>query len=151
MSDNSNINVGSGAPGAQKRGSEFSATSSTNAWAAESARKVTNTAKSIPPKNFKVAFMLSIFLGMLGADHFYLGKNGTGILKLLTGGGFYVWWIYDFIQTSKGKATDKEGRVITLDESDKSLVRIMKWVGLALGVLFAIAMVGSIIEAILSA
>ena len=151
MSDNSNINVGSGAPGAQKRGSEFSATSSTNAWAAESVRKATNTVKSIPARNFKVAFILSIFLGMVGADRFYLGKNGTALIKLFTGGGFYVWWIYDFIQLAKGNATDHEGRTITLDESDKALVRIMKWVGLGLGVMFVIGMVGTIIEAIASA
>lgn len=151
MSGNSNINLGSGAPGAQKRGSEFSATSSTNAWAAETARKATNTVKSIPARNFKVAFLLSIFLGFYGADRFYLGKNGTALLKLLTVGGFYLWWIYDFIQLGRGLATDNEGRAMSLDESDKVLVRIMKWFGLVIGVLFVIGAVGAIVQGVTSA
>lgn len=150
MSDNSNINLGSGAPGAQKLGSEFSATSSTNAWVAETARKATNSVKSIPARNFKVAFLLSIFFGFVGADRFYLGNSSSALLKLVTAGGFYIWWIYDFIQLGRGVATDKEGRVITLEESDKALVRIMKWVGLVIGVLFVFGLVTVVIQAVAS-
>ena len=48
----------------------------------------------------------------LGIDRFYLGKVGTGILKLITLGGFGIWWIIDIILTIAGAATDKEGRVV---------------------------------------
>ncbi|GAC1387627.1 MAG: hypothetical protein NVS1B7_0290 [Candidatus Saccharimonadales bacterium] len=34
------------------------------------------------PKQFIVALLLSIFVGSLGADRFYLGYVGSGILKL---------------------------------------------------------------------
>lgn len=48
-------------------------------------------------KKWIVALLLSIFVGGLGVDRFYLGHIGLGILKLLTGGGFGVWWLIDLI------------------------------------------------------
>jgi hypothetical protein len=43
-------------------------------------------------------------------DRFYLGKIGTGIAKLLTGGGFGIWAIVDLIIVLTGNARDKDGR-----------------------------------------
>jgi TM2 domain-containing membrane protein YozV len=57
-------------------------------------------------------FLLSIFLGEFGADRFYVGKIGTGILKLITVGGCGVWWLIDWIMILAGKFTDKDGNVI---------------------------------------
>ena len=56
-----------------------------------------------------VALLLSIFLGELGIDRFYLGKIGTGILKLITFGGFGIWWLIDVILIAPGKMTDSKG------------------------------------------
>ncbi len=61
------------------------------------------------PKSWLATLLLSIFLGELGIDRFYLGKIGTGILKLITLGGFGIWWIIDIILTIAGAATDKQG------------------------------------------
>ena len=42
-----------------------------------------------------VAFLLSLFLGWLGIDRFYIGDILLGVLKLITGGGFGIWWLVD--------------------------------------------------------
>jgi len=39
--------------------------------------------------------LLTIFLSMFMLDRFYLGKPGTGILKILTLGGMGLWWFVD--------------------------------------------------------
>lgn len=44
-----------------------------------------------------VALLLSIFLGELGIDQFYIGNIGLGVGKLLTCGGCGVWWLVDVI------------------------------------------------------
>ena len=45
---------------------------------------------------YSVAWILLTFLGVLGIHRFYMGKWGTGILYLLTGGGFLIGVVYDF-------------------------------------------------------
>ncbi|MCI6671558.1 MAG: TM2 domain-containing protein [Prevotella sp.] len=46
-------------------------------------------------KDPTIALLLSIFLGYLGIDRFYLGHTGLGVAKLLTCGGFYIWHLID--------------------------------------------------------
>lgn len=46
--------------------------------------------------DYSVAWILLTFLGMFGVHRFYMGKIGTGILWLLTGGLFLIGWLYDF-------------------------------------------------------
>jgi len=48
------------------------------------------------------AFLLSLFLGCLGADMFYLGYPIWGVLKLLSFGGCGAWWLLDVVRTGSG-------------------------------------------------
>jgi TM2 domain-containing membrane protein YozV len=63
-------------------------------------------------KSKTTALILSILIGTLGVDRFYLGYTGLGILKLLTAGGFGIWWIIDIIMIATGKMTDKDGNAL---------------------------------------
>ena len=52
-------------------------------------------------KDSTTVLLLSIFLGMWGVDRFMLGEAGLGILKILTCGGCYIWWLIDIINAKK--------------------------------------------------
>jgi TM2 domain-containing membrane protein YozV len=47
--------------------------------------------------NLVTYLLLSIGLGLLGIDRFYKGEVGWGILKLISGGGFGIWYLVDVI------------------------------------------------------
>lgn len=63
-------------------------------------------------KSWTVALILSLLLGWLGVDRFYLGQIGLGIAKLLTAGGFMVWWLIDVVLIGLKRARDSEGRLL---------------------------------------
>ena len=64
-------------------------------------------------KRILPAFLLCFFLGVIGAHRFYAGKVGTGVLQLLTLGGFGIWTMIDLIMLAVGAFTDKQGNKIT--------------------------------------
>lgn len=68
--------------------------------------------QALSPKSWLATLLLSIFLGEFGIDRFYLGKVGTGILKLLTLGGLGLWWLIDLIFVIAGAAKDKRGLIV---------------------------------------
>jgi len=47
------------------------------------------------PVDYTVAWVLLVFLGLLGVHRMYMGKWLTGILWLITGGFFLLGWLYD--------------------------------------------------------
>ena len=60
-------------------------------------------------REWLVTLLLSIFVGTFGIDRFYLGKIGTGVVKLLTLGGFGIWSIIDVVLIAIKRLDDKEG------------------------------------------
>ena len=46
--------------------------------------------------DYTVAWILLTFLGLFGIHRMYMGKWLTGIIYLLTGGLFFVGYLYDF-------------------------------------------------------
>jgi len=68
-----------------------------------------------PPsdKSRAVALVLAGVLGVFGAHRFYVGKAGTGIMMILTGGGLGIWYLIDVIMVAAGGFRDAEGRLVS--------------------------------------
>ena len=71
-------------------------------------------AKQVPglfsDKDWTTTLILSILIGGLGVDRFYLGYTGLGVAKLLTLGGCGIWSIIDIILVAMRKMPDANGR-----------------------------------------
>jgi hypothetical protein len=59
-------------------------------------------------KSKTTAYILWLFLGLLGAHKFYLDKFKMGILYMFTGGLFFVGWIVDLF--TLGKQVDQHNK-----------------------------------------
>ncbi len=69
-------------------------------------------------KSYMTATLLSLFLGMIGVDRFYLGQIGLGLGKLFTFGGLGVWYTIDLVLIATGAARDADGKTLTGYERD---------------------------------
>lgn len=76
-------------------------------------------------KSFIVTWLLSLLVGFFGVDRFYLGKVGTGILKLLTIGGLGIWYFVDLIIILTNAARDKDGDKLNGYKKNKTLATVV--------------------------
>jgi hypothetical protein len=65
-----------------------------------------------------VAFLVSFFVGEFGVDWFILARGNAGyivagIFKLLTAGGFGIWWLVDWIRVLCESFHDGNGVALT--------------------------------------
>jgi TM2 domain-containing membrane protein YozV len=65
-------------------------------------------------KDWASALLLSIFLGWLGIDRFYLGYTGLGTLKLVTGGACGIWCLVDTVLIAVNKLPDSNGKLLRM-------------------------------------
>lgn len=107
------------------------------------------TSQPIPPasqslpsdgeRSYMVATMLSLFLGTFGVDRFYMGQIGRGIGKLLTFGGFGIWYLIDLIFIATGASRDADNRTLVGYE------RSHKTAWIIIGILWLLNMLGALL------
>ncbi len=59
------------------------------------------TLMSVELKNPTIIWVVSFFFGGMGIDRFLVGSIGAGVFKLLTFGGFGIWWLIDLFLIGK--------------------------------------------------
>lgn len=91
--------------------------------------------KKIPrQRHFLALFFLSFMWGMFGVDRFYMGRIGTGILKLITLGGLGLWTLTDFIIIMTGTFRNKQGRLaLQFDEYRVFANKTIFWFSIVIG------------------
>lgn len=92
------------------------------------------TEKNKSEKSFLTATVLALFLGLFAADRFYLGKYGTAVLKLITFGGYGIWWLLDSLLLITGETTDKQKHQLAGREENLKKTVILGIVALILAI-----------------
>ena len=66
----------------------------------------------IKAQRWEYVLAFSFFFGFLGIDRFITGRWLTGILKLITFGGFGIWYLVDLILLGTENFKDADGNYI---------------------------------------
>lgn len=73
-----------------------------------------NLISTIGFKDPTTSLILSIFLGSLGIDRFYVGDIGIGVGKLITCGGVGIWTIIDWFLIQKATRQKNMEHMMTI-------------------------------------
>ncbi|TFD18011.1 Ltp family lipoprotein [Cryobacterium sp. TMT2-23] len=92
---------------------------------------------SVSNKSFVITWLFALLLGLFAVDRFYLGKIGTGLLKLFTFGGLGVWVLVDLILVLTGSQRDKQGRMLAGYDQNKKIAWIVSGAVIALSMLIS--------------
>jgi TM2 domain-containing membrane protein YozV len=57
--------------------------------------------------------LLALLGGVVGAHRFYTRKYASGLIQLLTHGGFMLWLLVDIFLIASGRFKDGQGRRVT--------------------------------------
>jgi hypothetical protein len=91
-------------------GNGASASDAASRKAAVSAAFLADSLLVHAPKRRKTALLLCLFLGWMGAHHYYLGRRSTGRLYMCTCGLLFVGVIVDLVLILTGSIEDSYGR-----------------------------------------
>ncbi|HEY2663891.1 MAG TPA: TM2 domain-containing protein [Candidatus Binataceae bacterium] len=86
--------------------------------APRAARSRSSEFEDVSERSRLIALLLCLFLGYFGVHRFYVGKIGTGVLWLLTGGLFGIGYVVDAILIAVGSFRDSHGlRLVFWDDT----------------------------------
>ena len=96
------------------------------------------TMRGLTFRNPLTVQIISVLVGSLGVDRFYLGDIAKGVLKYFTFGGFGIWWLVD-IFSAKDRCRAYNCKKLMTAVNNPSVVARMQNVDSKIGQAVAVA------------